>query len=144
MYRQGMRALFCLLLLPALAFARPVEVVAIYDGDSFTANIPEWPPIVGERIGVRVRGVDTPELRGGCQAETEAARVAKQFTVALLRNAKVVDLQRIERGKYFRLLAEVWVDGQRLDRLLIQAGHGVAYDGGKRRDWCQVPTSPNP
>ena len=136
-----MRALFCLLLLPALACARPVEVVAIYDGDSFTANIPEWPPIVGERIGVRVRGVDTPELRGRCQAEIEAARAAKQFTVALLRTAKVVDLQRIERGKYFRLLAEVWVDGQRLDRLLIQSGHGVAYDGGKRRDWCQGATS---
>lgn len=131
-----MRLLLLILLCPALACARPVEVVAVYDGDSFTANVPGWPPIVGERIGVRVRGVDTPELRGRCQGEIEAARAAKRFTVEKLRGARVVDLQRIERGKYFRLIAEVWVDGQRLDLLLIQAGHGYPYFGGKRRGWC--------
>lgn len=126
-----------LLLLPITASAIPVEVVSIYDGDTFTANVPGWPDIVGHRIGVRVKGVDTPEMRGKCQAEKEAARRAKQFTVALLRNATVVDLQRIERGKYFRLLAEVWVDGKRLDRLLTEAGLGYAYYGGTRKDWCE-------
>ncbi|MEX2962859.1 thermonuclease family protein [Microbulbifer sp. TYP-18] len=125
-----------LLFLPTLALARPVEVVSIYDGDSFTANVPGWPDIVGKRIGVRVKGVDTPELRGKCQAEKELARKAKQFAVTLLRGAQEVRLEEIERDKYFRLLAEVWVDGKRLDQLLITAGLGYEYHGGKRRNWC--------
>ncbi|MEX2964291.1 thermonuclease family protein [Microbulbifer sp. TYP-18] len=50
--------------------------------------------------------------------------------------AQEVRLEEIERDKYFRLLAEVWVDGQRLDQLLIGAGLGYEYHGGKRRNWC--------
>ncbi|MEW5251657.1 thermonuclease family protein [Microbulbifer discodermiae] len=128
--------ILALLFLPTLALARPVEVVSIYDGDSFTANVPGWPDIVGKRIGVRVKGVDTPELRGKCQAEKELARKAKQFAVTLLRDAQEVRLEEIERDKYFRLLAEVWVDGKRLDQLLIGANLGYEYHGGKRRNWC--------
>ncbi|MEW5250794.1 thermonuclease family protein [Microbulbifer discodermiae] len=132
---QSIRTLiFALLFLPTLVLARPVEVVSIYNGDSFTANVPGWPDIVGKRIGVRVKGVDTPELRGKCQAEKELARKAKQFAVTLLRDAQEVRLEEIERDKYFRLLAEVWIDGERLDQLLIGANFGYEYHGGKRRN----------
>ncbi|MEW5251785.1 thermonuclease family protein [Microbulbifer sp. 2201CG32-9] len=64
------------------------------------------------------------------------ARKAKQFAVTLLRGAQEVRLEEIERDKYFRLLAEVWVDGKRLDQLLIGANLGYEYHGGKRRNWC--------
>ena len=40
------------------------EVTSIYDGDSFRVNIEGWPPIIGERIPIRVNGVDAPEIRG--------------------------------------------------------------------------------
>ena len=40
------------------------EITSIYDGDTFRANIEGWPPIVGERVPVRLMGIDTPELRG--------------------------------------------------------------------------------
>ncbi|MEW5251765.1 thermonuclease family protein [Microbulbifer discodermiae] len=82
----------------------------------FLPPIPGQPDIVGKLIGVRVKGVDTPELRGKCQAEKELARKAKQFTATVFHGAQEVRLEEIERVKYFRLLAEVWVDGKRLDR----------------------------
>ncbi|GHA85501.1 hypothetical protein GCM10007159_03290 [Modicisalibacter luteus] len=26
------------------------DVLAVYDSDAFTANVDEWPPVIGERI----------------------------------------------------------------------------------------------
>lgn len=109
----------------------------IYDGDSFKVDIDHWPAIVGESISVRVKGVDTPELRGKCQAVKLAARAAKQYTVSMLRAGKVIELRALERDKYFRLLAEVWIDGVSLGESLIRSGHAVPYHGGPKPVWCK-------
>ena len=63
------------------------EVTSIYDADTFTVNIEGYPPIVGERIAVRLLGVDTPEIKGKCESEKIKAREAKQFTVQAIRSA---------------------------------------------------------
>ena len=96
-----------------------------------------YPAIIGERIPVRVLGVDAPELRGKCQSEKVKAREAKQYTVQALRSAKTIELRNMQRGKYFRILADVYVDGKNLAESLIKAGHARAYDGGKRLGWCK-------
>ena len=85
---------------------------------------------------IRVLGVDTPEMRGKCQSEKLAARRAKQHTVALLRSAKVIELTNMQRGKYFRILANVIIDGMSLADSLIKNGLARRYDGGKRGGWC--------
>ena len=36
------------------------EVTSIYDGDTFRANLKGYPAIIGERIGIRINGIDTP------------------------------------------------------------------------------------
>ena len=81
-------------------------------------------------------GVDTPEMRGKCQSEKLAARRAKQHTVALLRSAKVIELTNMQRGKYFRILANVIIDGKSLGDSLVSNGLARIYDGGKRGGWC--------
>ena len=78
------------------------EVTSIYDADTFRVNINGYPPIVGERISIRVLGVDAPEMRGKCESEKIRARQVKQFTVSALRSAKVIELKNIQRGKYFQ------------------------------------------
>lgn len=112
------------------------EVVSIYDGDTFTVNIAGWPSVAGERISVRIAGIDTPEMRGRCEHEKQRARQAKQFTVAALRNAREIQLQNLQRDKYFRLLSDVYVDGENLGRLLMQQGFAVPYAGKTKIDWC--------
>jgi len=112
------------------------EVTSIYDADTFRVDIGEWPSIVGERVPIRVLGVDAPEIRGKCDQEKVKASKAKQFTVEHLRNAKVIKLRNIQRGKYFRLLADVYVDNKSLSDLLIKSGHAREYDGGTRQGWC--------
>jgi len=114
------------------------EVMSIYDGDTFRANIAGWPDIISYRIGIRIGGIDTPELRSKCQIEKIKAKLAKQFTVENLRKAKKIELRNMKRGKYFRIVADVWVDGKNLAEALFKAGHAVKYDGGtKTKDWCK-------
>ena len=112
------------------------EVRTIFDGDSFRADINGWPDIIGKSVPIRVLGVDAPEMRGKCEAEKILARQAKQHTVALLRSGKVIELKNTQRGKYFRILANVIIDGESLADSLVSNGLARRYDGGKRDGWC--------
>lgn len=111
------------------------EVVSVYDGDTFKANICHIHPIIGEKISVRIAGIDTPEIRGKTEREKRLAIKARDFAEAKLRCAKQVSLRHIRRDKYFRLLADVYCDGQNLAQALIDAKLAVPYDGGKKRAW---------
>lgn len=113
------------------------DVTSIYDADTFRVNIDSWPEIIGKRVPVRILGIDAPEIRGKCESEKKMASLAKQFTVAALRGGKSIVLHDIQRGKYFRILARVSIDGKDLGKQLIQAELARTYDGGKRRGWCQ-------
>lgn len=113
------------------------EVRSIYDGDTFKVSIAGWPPIIGKSISVRVAGIDTPEMRGSCEREKQLAREAKKHTVAFLRAGRVVELRNIERDKYFRIVADVFVDGRNLTQSLLNAGLGYPYGGGTKRKWCK-------
>lgn len=113
------------------------EVTSIYDGDTFRVNILGWPGIIGERIPVRVNGVDTPELKGKCKEEILLARKAKKVTVDFLRSAKNIELRNLKRGKYFRVVADVYGDGLRLSDRLVSMGLAYEYHGGKKRSWCE-------
>lgn len=114
------------------------EVTSVYDGDTFRANLAGYPEIIGYRIGVRINGIDTPEMRAQCQKEKELARQAKELTVAQLRGAKKIELRKMKRGKYFRIVADVYVDGRNLGEMLIKSSLAVPYDGGhKGKDWCE-------
>ncbi|MBT9528863.1 MAG: thermonuclease family protein, partial [Pseudomonas sp.] len=42
---------------------------------------------------------------------------------------------QIRRDKYFRLLAEVWIDGHSLGDLLLKAGLAKVYTGGTKSPW---------
>lgn len=114
------------------------EVTSIYDGDTFRVNIKSYPEIVGKKMAIRVNGIDTPEMRGKCKKEKDLARQSKQLTVSTLRNAKKIELRNLQRGKYFRIVADVYADGKSLADIQIKNNLAVKYDGGtKIKDWCK-------
>ena len=115
------------------------NVISIYDGDTFRANLDgDLPRIFGENISIRVANVDTPEIRTKCDNEKILARKAKQLTVKKLREAKVIVLKNVQRGKYFRIVADVYLDGVSLSNLLLEHNFAVKYDGGKKvKNWCE-------
>lgn len=117
---------------PRLEFQRVVDV---YDGDTIKVDFLCNEPLVCTSMPIRLRGVDTPEIRGECQAEKAAAIAARNFTKRVL-NEGTITISNMDRGKYFRIVADVYVDGSSLAQMLIDAGHGRAYDGGRRLSWC--------
>ena len=55
----------------------------------------------------------------------------------ILKDAEQITLKNMERGKYFRIAADVIVDGENLGDLLIEAGMAIRYNGGKKTHrWC--------
>ena len=94
-------------------------------------------PIIGEKINIRVNGIDTPEIRGKCEKEKYDAKQAKEMVTDILKDAERINLKNMQRGKYFRIAADVFVDGESLADMLIEAGMAVRYDGGKKpHKWC--------
>ena len=56
----------------------------------------------------------------------------------ILKDAEQITLKNMERGKYFRIAADVLVDGDDLGGMLVEAGVAVRYDGGKKsHKWCK-------
>jgi micrococcal nuclease len=93
---------------------------------------------IGEKISIRINGIDTPEIRGKCEKEKYDAKQAQQIVADILKDAEQINLKNMERGKYFRIAADLIVDGGNLADMLIEAGMAVKYDGGKKtHKWCE-------
>ena len=112
------------------------KVISVYDGDTFRVDIDSLPPIVGKNIPIRLNGVDTPEIQGKCQYEKDLALKARDFVRKKLVNAKEIKLTKLQRGKYFRVVADVMVDGVSLETELLESKLAYKYTGGKKSSWC--------
>jgi micrococcal nuclease len=98
-----------------------------YDGDSLRTPS-------GERI--RVKGIDTPEIKGACAYERRLAAAAREFAAGQLRRAERVTLVRHGQDKYGRTLAYVLVDGKDLGNEMVSRGLARVWTG-RRLSWCQ-------
>lgn len=111
--------------------------VDIYDGDTF-GFIFQWN---GTQMKWRCRciGYDSPEMKvptsiqGAKREELKAkANAAKARLTELLSSGKVT----IECGKfdkYGRILVDVYVNGiVHVNSVMMQEGHGYAYEGGTK------------
>ena len=120
------------------AYAAQARVDYIFDGDTFAAyvNLED-----GIEISVRVRliNVDTPEIHGRCEYETERALMAKARLEELIPVGSVVELVNIKDDKYLgRIDAYVkTVDGRDVGDILISENLGRPYSGGRRAEWCE-------
>ena len=131
------------LLLPSYSLAKSYGnyqgaiYVRNYDGDTIIFNLPGLHPLIGDKITIRINGINTPEIRGKCDKEKYDAKQAKEMVADILKDAEQITLKNMERGKYFRIAADVIVDGENLADLLIDASVALKYDGGKKmKNWC--------
>lgn len=113
------------------------EYVRNYDGDTITFNIPSLHPIIGENISIRLSGIDTPEIRGKCENEKIEAKKSKEYVRKMFIGAKHISLRDTRRGKYFRIVADIYIDDIFLKEKMIELGLGYPYEGkGQKHDWC--------
>jgi len=100
------------------AFAAPLfsaRVVKVVDGDSLVIEY------AGERINLRLWGIDAPEARQsyGGQAKFELAAMVK---------GRQIEARGKDIDDYNRLVALVWVDGQSVNEEMVRRGAAWVYD----------------
>lgn len=125
------------LIIPAVLYGlQMTNLVSIYDGDTFTANLNCSEELLCSKMPIRVKGVDTPEIKGKSEAEKNLAKKAKEYTKSFLSRPNIV-LQDCTRDKYFRLDCYVMVGDSNLTKELIDKKLGVPYMGEtKVTDWA--------
>ena len=105
---------------------RNVSVASVYDGDTFKINLNCSLAVYCEKVPVRVRGVDCPEIKGKTKKEKALAQKAP------------ITLTDCGRDKYFRLLCGVTnAEGKDLAEELIARGLGYAYEGGTKKSFSK-------
>ncbi len=137
-----MKPFMIILLLLSISFADGVtfvvkEVERVYDGDTFFATLEGVHPFFGERIGIRLNGIDTPEIRTRDLEEKELAKEVRDYLKDLLDNADRIELRNCERGKYFRVVADVVIindSESNASELILENSYAYPYDGGTKPD----------
>ena len=90
------------------------RLLRVIDGDTFACDIDEHSAIAGKNISIRLRGINAPEMRSRNEEERKSANLEKQRLSDLLNHARVIELRNIDRDKYFRIDADVYIDGEPL------------------------------
>jgi micrococcal nuclease len=123
---------------PEILFA---VLLSVTDGDTIKVRIPNIPTVFGEEIAVRIAGIDTPESNSKCAIERELAKKATEFTKNFLQNTTIIELQHPTRDMYFRVDADIIVEGKYLSKELLNAGLAKPYFGGIKTPWCNIRDS---
>jgi len=116
-------------------FQYEAEVIRVVDGDTLDASISlGFNTYVKKRI--RFQGFNAPESRTRDLEEKKRGLAAKDRVKEILKeNNNKFLLKSHGVGKYGRCLGEIFVEtlgDNSLQKTLINEGHGVEYNGGKR------------
>jgi micrococcal nuclease len=111
------------------------KLLRVVDGDTADVMI-DLGFATWVKARLRFKGVDTWEKRTRDLEEKKKGIEASAFTKELLeRNDGKFQIQSYGKGKYGRVLAELFVEGESksVNQLLLDNGHAYVYEGGKKQ-----------
>lgn len=114
------------------------EVKRVVDGDTIELKVDFLPKELGDKLLLRIWGVDTPEKgwRASSEKEKELALKASEYTFNLIKNSKQIKIKLISWDKYGgRILGDLIIDGKSLRDLLLENGYAKPYFGDKKEVW---------
>lgn len=109
----------------------------LYDGDTIYVHLWGTHSDFGVFKEIRIKGIDTAELRGkGRSARVEAMAIAARArALELLRDRDQISVVDIEtETKYKRLLAHVLIGKEKLSDILLRENLARPYEGDSRED----------
>lgn len=103
------------------------ELIEVIDGDTVRVNILcIHHPIFGERILVRLKDINAPEVRTRNLVEKAKGFKSKSYLQKLLSINKGFKLLNCTRGKYFRIVCILQNDiFENISKEMIKANHAV-------------------
>ena len=115
-----------------------VEVTRVVDGDTVDVDIDLGSGMCYKKQRVRLMGIDTPESRTRDLEEKFYGKQSKKFLSSVLKD-KVVTLLSHDKGKFGRIIGELFVEGDDMsvNQLMIRENHAVPYFGQSKDDTVQ-------
>ena len=105
------------------------EIKSIYDGDTLIVVV-DLGFGVFKLEKIRLSGIDTPELRG---EEHDMGIKARDYLRGILFSAMADEKEVLiktfkdRKGKYGRYLGEIFINGESVNKMLVDAGHAKIY-----------------
>ena len=115
--------------IPQIRFAK---VIKVYDGDTITvaAKLSSNSQSI-YRFSVRLRSIDSPEIKGMSKKECELAIQSRDALHNLI-FGKIIELKNNGKEKYGRILADVYYNDIHINGWMVDGGYAVKYDGGTK------------
>lgn len=121
------------------------DINRVYDGDTFFINLKGLPPVLGHDLSIRVADMDAPELRSRCDTperrlqERTYGAMSRDHLIGLIENSESIVLHNLRRDSFFRIIADVLIDGDDLKDIMVKDGFAHYAVGGLRGGWCEDP-----
>lgn len=111
---------------------KEAKIVDVYDGDTVKAvfelnnKLYKWT--------CRLCSINTPEIRTKDLEEKEAGLKVRDILREKILN-KVVKLECKEFDKYGRVLVNIYLEDELINKWLIENDHAFEYNGGSKKCW---------
>ena len=116
-------------------FEYKCKVTNIVDGDTVDVDIDLGFGVWLRDQRIRLYGIDTPESRTSDPSEKLYGKAAAEFLKKWLDGGDVtIKTHKDERGKFGRILGELWVFDTNVNRKMIEEHHAVEYHGQSKEE----------
>ena len=113
-----------------------VTIVKVIDGDTVDVDIDLGFSVVLKKQRVRLYEIDTPESRTRDLEEKKFGLASKNYLLNKLDNADTITLVSHDKGKFGRILGELFVDDdtKSVNMHMVDDHHAVYYYGQNKDD----------
>ena len=119
---------------PATFVYKIAKVLRVVDGDTLDVIFDlGFDVMLKQRI--RMFGIDTPESRTRDKVEKKFGLASKKYlkdNIAIAKDVVCKTHVRDARGKFGRVLGEIWCDGTNMNKQMIEENMAVAYYGDNK------------
>ena len=115
------------------------KVLRVVDGDTVDVDIDLGFAVVLKKQRVRLYEIDTPESRTRDLEEKKFGLLSKKYLQDKLENATNIYLKSHDKGKFGRILGELFIDSdsKSVNMQMVDDHHAVYYYGQNKNDVAQ-------
>jgi len=116
------------------------KIIRVIDGDTIQFEMPGLPIELGDKMSLRIFGIDTPEkgFRAKCDGEAKTGQLATDFAQKIVVAAKSKKIILISWDKFGgRVLGDLVLDGKSFRTLMLDSGYAREYHGDAKLSWCK-------
>lgn len=112
----------------------------VYDGDTIYITFKDIPDILGKKLGLRLSRIDAPEINDKDTCIRGMAEISQKELTSFIAKGRKFEIVHVKRDKYFRLDADLLVDGKSASQHMLEVKRAQFYDGkGAKPLWvCQL------